>query len=299
MAPTWLSSPIMKRKWRFPKVIIWLNVIELAGTVAALVLIGIADPDLYRTNLWQIGYDHGFNSSPAQILYAYANYQPLPKIPFVWSQTLQNLNIGISVLSMFIQLCKVVMFIMHVWYPLISTIVNGLLTACWVVSMYGQAGPDHNDPRYPSNVAWYIAKELLICQAHWKLSLLPDGQGYFAVSTFMMVIYLANTILGVHSLIPSRLERSVNALDLEDNIESAPKPARELKRPIPPIRKDRGQCKIYRTTDSYHYELPRHRDLRKDHGCQGRELENYLLLGLVVENRFWEWEWVSDAIYIR
>lgn len=86
MAFGWLSSPIMKRKWRFPKVIIWLNVIELAGSIAALVLIGIADPDLYRTNLWQIGYNNGFNSSPDEVLYAYANYRPVPKIPFVWSQ---------------------------------------------------------------------------------------------------------------------------------------------------------------------------------------------------------------------
>ncbi|KAG4034981.1 hypothetical protein MFRU_002g03300 [Monilinia fructicola] len=229
MAPAWLSSPIMTRKWRFPKVIIWLNVIELAGTVAALVLIGIADPDLYRTNLWQIGYDHGFNSSPAQILYAYANYRPLPKIPFVWSQTLQSFNIGISVLSMFIQLCKVVMFIMHIWYPLISTIVNGLLTACWAVSMYGQAGPDHSDPRYPSNVAWYIAKSCSYAKSAGNYHYCLMAKGTFAVSTFMMVIYLANTILGVHSLIPSRLERSVNALDLEDNIESATKAGKRVK----------------------------------------------------------------------
>jgi hypothetical protein len=37
------------------------------------------------------------------------------------------------------------------------------------------------------------------------------------------VIYLANTILGIYSLIPSRLERSVNALDLEDNLETSAK----------------------------------------------------------------------------
>lgn len=38
-----------------------------------------------------------------------------------------------------------------------------------------------------------------------------------------------NTILGIHSLIPSRLERSVNALDLEDNIESANKAGKRVK----------------------------------------------------------------------
>jgi len=67
--------------------LIALFFIELAGTVAALALFGIADPDLFRTKLWQIGYDNGFNSSPKQILYAYANHRPIPKIPFVWSKT--------------------------------------------------------------------------------------------------------------------------------------------------------------------------------------------------------------------
>ncbi|KAJ8066227.1 hypothetical protein OCU04_005311 [Sclerotinia nivalis] len=229
MAFGWLSSPIMKRKWKFPKVIIWLNVIELAGTIAALVMFGIADPDLYRTNLWQIGYDNGFNSSPAEILYAYANYRPLPKIAFVWSQTLQNFNVGISVLSMFIQLCKVVMFIMHVWYPLLSTIINGLLTVCWIVSIYGQAGPDHTDPKHPSNVAWYIAKSCSYARPTGNEHYCQLAKGTFAVTVFMMVVYLANTILGIHSLIPSRLERSINALDLEDNLVSTNKARKRVK----------------------------------------------------------------------
>ncbi|ATZ50108.1 hypothetical protein BCIN_05g04890 [Botrytis cinerea B05.10] len=223
------SSPIMKRKWKFPKVIIWLNVIELAGTIAALVMFGIADPDLYRTNLWQIGYDNGFNSSPDEVLYAYANYRPLPKIAFVWSQTLQNFNIGISVLSMFIQLCKVVMFIMHIWYPLLSTVINGLLTVCWIVSIYGQAGPDHTDPDHPSNVAWYIAKSCSYAAPSGNEHYCQMAKGTFAVTVFMMVVYLANTILGIHSLIPSRLERSVNALDLEDNIETSTKAGKRVK----------------------------------------------------------------------
>ncbi|KAF7863833.1 hypothetical protein EAF04_006798 [Stromatinia cepivora] len=229
MAFGWLSSPIMKRKWKFPKAIIWLNVIELAGTIAALIMFGVADPDLYRTNLWQIGYDNGFNSSPAEILYAYANYRPLPKIAFVWSQTLQNFNVGISVLSMFIQLCKVVMFIMHVWYPLLSTIINGLLTVCWIVSIYGQAGPDHTDPKHPSNVAWYIAKSCSYARPTGNEHYCQLAKGTFAVTVFMMIVYLANTILGIHSLIPSRLERSINLLDLEDNIVSTNKAGKRVK----------------------------------------------------------------------
>jgi hypothetical protein len=74
-----------------------LMVFELMGTVAALALFGIADPDLFRTRLWQVGSDNGFNSSPLQILYAYANYRPIPKIPFVWSQTCVFLRIALLV----------------------------------------------------------------------------------------------------------------------------------------------------------------------------------------------------------
>jgi hypothetical protein len=59
---------------------------ELLGLVPILVLFGIAQPDMYRTKLWQIGYDNKFNSDPRMILYAYANHQPLPTVPLVWSQ---------------------------------------------------------------------------------------------------------------------------------------------------------------------------------------------------------------------
>lgn len=75
----------ISKKWKWPKVIIGLMVLELLDTVATLVLFGIANPDTYRTALWQVGSDNGFNSSPNQILYAYANYRPIPTIPMVWS----------------------------------------------------------------------------------------------------------------------------------------------------------------------------------------------------------------------
>lgn len=60
-----------------------LFVFELLITVAALALYGIAAPDLYRTKLWQEGSNHGWNSNPNEILYAYANYRPI-KYPTPW-----------------------------------------------------------------------------------------------------------------------------------------------------------------------------------------------------------------------
>lgn len=60
--------------------------IEFPFTVAALTLFALAQPDTYRKLLWQDGYDNGFNSSPDEVLYAYANHdQGSLKIPMVWS----------------------------------------------------------------------------------------------------------------------------------------------------------------------------------------------------------------------
>jgi hypothetical protein len=62
-----------------------LFVVEFLLIVAVLTLFGIADPNTYRTKLWQNGADKGFNSDPSIVLYSYANYKPIDT-PVVWSQ---------------------------------------------------------------------------------------------------------------------------------------------------------------------------------------------------------------------
>ena len=74
---------ILHRPWRVRKPFYFTMLLELAGLIPMLVLFGIAQPDLYRTKLWQIGFDNHFNSNPNMILYAYANHRPLPTVPFV------------------------------------------------------------------------------------------------------------------------------------------------------------------------------------------------------------------------
>jgi hypothetical protein len=71
--------------YRAPKLFFALILSEFPPTIAILALFGIASPNLYRMKLWQDGADNGFNSNPNEILYAYANYRPIPT-PKVWSQ---------------------------------------------------------------------------------------------------------------------------------------------------------------------------------------------------------------------
>lgn len=76
---------LIARRWRWPKVMLGLFIIEFPLTVAALALFGIADPNTYRTALWQNGADLGFNSAPDERIYTLANYKPYTT-PVVWSQ---------------------------------------------------------------------------------------------------------------------------------------------------------------------------------------------------------------------
>lgn len=83
MAPKWMVY--LAHRWRLPKLMWALIIIEVPLSIAALALFGIADPDTYRTRLWQNGANEGFNSDPSEILYDFANYRPVHK-PLVWSE---------------------------------------------------------------------------------------------------------------------------------------------------------------------------------------------------------------------
>ncbi|CZS95404.1 uncharacterized protein RCO7_05738 [Rhynchosporium graminicola] len=207
---------MISRRWKWPKVLIALFALELAGTVAALTLFGIAQPDLFRTRLWQLGADNGWNSSPKARLYAYANYRPVPSVPFIWSKTITDFNVAISVLCTFILLVKGVMFVVHLWYPLLSTITNAIIVALWCVSIYGQTGPDNSDPRHPSSVAWYITKSCDVAKASGNHHNCVLAKSTFATTIIMMFIFFLNLLLGIWSMIPSAMERAANDVEVDD-----------------------------------------------------------------------------------
>lgn len=62
-------------------------VTELAGLVPILIIFGLAQPDLYRTALWKIGFENKLNSNPNMAIYAYANHETPPTIAFIWTKT--------------------------------------------------------------------------------------------------------------------------------------------------------------------------------------------------------------------
>ncbi|KAL8989301.1 MAG: hypothetical protein Q9177_001785 [Variospora cf. flavescens] len=192
------------RKWKTPRAIIPLFVVELCIEIAALALYGIAQPDLYRTRLWQEGSDHGWNSSPSEIIYAYANYRPI-STPLPWSQFVTSFNVIISVVALFLLLVKGIMYICHIFHPLLSAIIHAALVALFAVSIHAQAASDMSDPDQPQpGPPWYITRG---CGAPVRPSLrgyCQQAKASFAVTIMLCVLFAAFLALSLYSLVPSR-----------------------------------------------------------------------------------------------
>ena len=175
MAPRWCVY--IAHRWRLPKLQYALFILEIPLTITLLVLFSIADTDNYRNRLWQNGSDRGFNSNPNEILYSYANYQPID-VPLIWSSlyvyfpshglshadrgnSMTKFNVVIAVLGTFILLVKSVMFVLHAFLPILSILVHALLIALYAVAVSNQSTPDlsnKNVPHLSKNLPWYLSK---------------------------------------------------------------------------------------------------------------------------------------------
>ncbi|KAL0935405.1 uncharacterized protein CTRU02_209996 [Colletotrichum truncatum] len=202
-----MAYKILQRRWLLRPYMWAIFPLELAGLITVLVLFGIAQPDLYRTKLWEVGHAYGFNSSPNIILYAYANFEPLPKIPLVWTRTLTDFNVALSVITLFLLLTKLVCFIMKFWFPLLAVIINVCMVAMYTVSVYGQMGPDHADPRYPSSIAWYISKPCSLGRPFKAEKSCQLAKGTFAATVYMLAIFIASLGIAVYVCLPNKWDK--------------------------------------------------------------------------------------------
>lgn len=101
---------------------------------------------------------------------------------------LTNFNVAISVLSLFVLLAKLISFIMKVYYPVIGVFASFAMTALYATSVYGQAGPDYADSRYPSPVAWYIRKSCDPARPWNAYKSCQLAKGSFAVTVYLLYV---------------------------------------------------------------------------------------------------------------
>jgi hypothetical protein len=99
---------------------------------------------------------------------------------------LTDYNVAISVVSLFILLAKMIATIMKVYYPIFGTIISLCLTALYAVSVYGQAGPDYADPRYPSPAPWHLRIGCKLAEPYNVVKTCRMVQGTLGVTVFML-----------------------------------------------------------------------------------------------------------------
>ncbi|KAL7811912.1 hypothetical protein V8C26DRAFT_408310 [Trichoderma gracile] len=206
---------VLHRKWpKIPRLAIrWLMLVEFIGLVPILTIFGLSQPDLYRTAMWKIGWDHRLNSNPDVILFAYANHVPQPKLPLIWSRTFTDYNVAISVISLFFLLTKLIAVIMRIWYPLLSTLASIALVALYAVSVYGQVGPDHSDPRYPAPAAWYFRYGCDMAKPYGQLTNCKIAQASLFITLYMLTAYVFMLGFSLYAMWPNPL----NNLDTDED----------------------------------------------------------------------------------
>ncbi|KAI9655449.1 MAG: hypothetical protein M1831_004866 [Alyxoria varia] len=214
-----MAKFFLSRRWRLMKVVWVLFAVEFAFTIPALALFALAQPDNYRTRLWQDGYFNRFNSNPTARIYAMVNKTPY-KTPLVWSQFTTDFNVVISVLSMFILIVKGVLFMMHVFWPVIGFLTHGLLVGLWAYSTFAQTHPDHSDPRYSKlSAPWYIVKSCNEAHSKSNIGYCKQAKASLGVTVIMLFLFSVNTLLALWSMVPSKTERHARHASL-DSIDS-------------------------------------------------------------------------------
>lgn len=100
--------------------------------------------------------------------------------------SLTNFNVAISIISLFTLLTKMITFIMKLWYPIISLFMSLAMTGLYATSIYGQAGPDYADSRYPSSSPWYIRLSCDVAKPYGAVSKCMMAKGTFSVTALML-----------------------------------------------------------------------------------------------------------------
>ncbi len=136
------------------------------------------------------------------------------------------------------------MYIVHVWPPLLSALVHGILVALYAVSIRYQAGSDMSDPNCPQPGApWYITKSCSLAGDSTDIGYCKQAKGAFAATCVMLGIFICQFILAVYSSFPNKeykrelkeekeAKRLRFAEDTNDDYQW-PKTAFDLKTPEP------------------------------------------------------------------
>ncbi|KAK8024455.1 hypothetical protein PG993_012521 [Apiospora rasikravindrae] len=152
--------------------------LELVFSIVTFVLFCTAYPDNYRTRLWSIGGEMGWNSNPRLRIYFFANYEDPPEVPLVWSQRYVNIKtseayaliyshelpsltdsaLAIATLSLVLCISRMALSFYSFMMPAFGVLYDAVLAACWYYSVSAQSSGDFSDSDHIGTRPWYLEK---------------------------------------------------------------------------------------------------------------------------------------------
>ncbi|KAK7946980.1 uncharacterized protein PG986_011301 [Apiospora aurea] len=132
--------------------------LELLFSIVTFALFCTAYPDHYRTRLWSIGGEMGWNSNPRLRVYFFANYEDPPEIPMIWSQSLTDSALAIATLSLVLCISRMALSFYSFMMPAFGILYDAVLAACWYYSVIAQSSGDLSDSEHISIRPWYLEK---------------------------------------------------------------------------------------------------------------------------------------------
>ncbi|KAK8071298.1 hypothetical protein PG997_011501 [Apiospora hydei] len=181
--------------------------LELLFSIATFALFCTAYPDHYRTRLWSIGGEMGWNSNPRLRVYFFANYEDPPEIPpdlepevvdhLKW-RILTDSALAIATLSLVLCISRMALSFYSFMMPAFGILYDAVLAACWYYSVNAQSSGDLSDSEHISirpcilhlirlllsllNIAYWCGEKRVLDGFTEKVSLglinSPDNQLY-------------------------------------------------------------------------------------------------------------------------
>ncbi|KAI0441791.1 hypothetical protein F4803DRAFT_522214 [Xylaria telfairii] len=177
-----------------------LQVISLTTEfMLACITLGLflsAYPKDFRETLWQIGGEAGWNSNPRLRIYFYANYKVPPEIPLIWTQRLNETNLGISILSLAISLTRIFFAYFYIMTWACNAFYDVLLSVFWVYSVIIQSSGDYSDPKHLSVRPWYLERGCSQIAPEYA-SFCHVSKAAFAFSVISAVFHCSCVVLSV------------------------------------------------------------------------------------------------------
>ena len=88
---------------------------------------------------------------------------------------------------MFLMIVKFIMYILHVFPPLLSVLCHAALVALYMVSCIYQAGSDMSDPKRPQPGApWHISKSCSVAKDQSLVGYCRQAKASFACSVVIL-----------------------------------------------------------------------------------------------------------------